>query len=125
MWSLLSVSCVSSTSLRTCSLHEGPVQSEGDQRLIQVPQEVFEQTTNHVDVLDFTEHQPSFTLKEPFSEFLHQTLPSRDPVQTSLHTHTHAHLQNPVESSDQVVDGQLLTSYRPLLSISVTHSMTS
>lgn len=70
----------------TCSLHEGPVQPEGHQRFLQSSQEILQKSTDHVDVLDLTEQQRRLPLKDTVSKILHRTLPSRDPVQTSLQT---------------------------------------
>lgn len=73
----------------TWSLHEGLVQSEGDERLLQFPQKVLQETTQHVDVINLIEHERSFPLDESVSELLHQTLPSRNSVQSSLQTAAH------------------------------------
>lgn len=72
--------------LHTWSLHEGAVQPEGDERFFQFSQKVFKKTTDHMDVVDFTEHERRFPLNESISELLHQTLPSRNSVQTPLQT---------------------------------------
>lgn len=82
------VSEVSGFSLHTCSLHESLVQSESDDRLFEFPQVVFETATHRMDVLDFTEHDWSFPLNELISELLHQTLSSRNSVQSFLQTNT-------------------------------------
>lgn len=62
------------------------MQPECDQRFPQFPQEVLEESTDHMDVGHFTQHQGSLSLKETFSELLHWTLTSRDSVQSSLKT---------------------------------------
>lgn len=63
------------------------MQSEGDEWLVQLPQEVLEETTHHMDVLDLLKHKWSFTLQEGLSELLHETFSSRNPVQTFLNVH--------------------------------------
>lgn len=68
----------------TRSLHKPLVQSEGDKWLFQLPQEVFEEATHHVDVLDLVQQEWSFSQQEGLSEGLHQTLSPRNPVQTLL-----------------------------------------
>ena len=71
--------------MSTWGLHELLVQSESDEWLFQLPEEVFEETTYHMDVLDLLKHKWSFTLQEGLSQLLHQTFSSRNPVQTFLH----------------------------------------
>lgn len=63
------------------------MQSEGDEWLFKLPQEVFEETTHHMNVLDLIKHRWSFTLQEALSELLHHTLSPWNPVQTFLNEH--------------------------------------
>jgi len=56
------------------------VKPEGDQRLFQSPQEVLQDSTDHMDILDFTEYQSRLPLEEAISELLHWTLAARNSV---------------------------------------------
>lgn len=104
------------------------MQSEGDQRFFQSPQEVFEETAQNVDIIDLTEHEWSLPLDESISELLHQTFSSRYSVKSSLQT-AETFLMNQMEqhrlahSLKEREDD--LTSSSPLLSISATHSTIS
>lgn len=70
--------------MRTCRLHERPVEAEGEQRLLEAPQEVLEEAGDGVDVVHLAEHRDTFTPQELFLQLLDGAIGSGETVQSSL-----------------------------------------
>lgn len=90
--STVGVSCIQYTiggsiqsgPVRTGCLHEGPVEAEGEKRLLEAPQEVLEETGDGVDVVHLAEHGDSFAPQELFLQLLDGAIRTRQTVQSSL-----------------------------------------
>lgn len=59
-----------SVTLRTCRLHEGPVEAEGEQRLLEAAQEVLEEAGDGVDVVHLAEHGHALAPQELLLQLL-------------------------------------------------------
>ena len=68
----------------TTGLHEGSMQPEGDERLLQFPQEVLEKSTDNVDLIHSTEHERPFPINVSLPQRLHHTLTPRNTVDAFL-----------------------------------------
>lgn len=70
--------------MRTCRLHEWPVEAEGEQGLLEAAQEVLEEASDGVDVVHLAEHRHTFTPQELFLQLLDGAIGPRQTVQSSL-----------------------------------------
>lgn len=76
--------CASRVPERTGSLHEGPVEAEGEKRLLEVPQEVLEEASDGVDVVHLAEHGNRFAPQELLLQLLDGAIGARQAVQPGL-----------------------------------------
>ena len=58
----------------TCCLGEGAVQGESEDGLSQVAQEVLENTTHYIDVIQFVQTRLFFSTKQTLSHFFNQPI---------------------------------------------------
>lgn len=70
--------------VRTCRLHERPVEAEGEQRLLEAPQEVLEEAGDGVDVVHLAEHGHTFAPQELLLQLLDGAVGTGQAVQSSL-----------------------------------------
>lgn len=72
------------THTHTCCLQEGAVEAEREQRLFQVPQEVFEDAGDDVEVVHLAEQRDSLAAQKLLLQLLHLTISTGQTVQTHL-----------------------------------------
>lgn len=72
------------SNVRTCRLHERPVEAEGEKRLLEAPQEVLEQAGDGVDVVHLAEHGHTFAAQELLLQLPDGAIGTRQTVQSSL-----------------------------------------
>lgn len=72
------------TLVHTCCVHEGTVELEGEQRLLQVPQEVLQEAGDGVDIVHLAEDGNSFATEKLLLQLLHCAISAGQAVQSSL-----------------------------------------
>lgn len=70
--------------MRTGCVHERLVEAEGEQRLLEAPQEVLEEAGDGVDVVHLAEHGDTFAPQELLLQLLDGAIRTRQTVQSGL-----------------------------------------
>lgn len=75
---------IGSGHVRTGCVHERLVEAEGEQRLLEAPQEVLEEAGDGMDVVHLAEHGDTFAPQELFLQLLDGAIRTRQTVQSGL-----------------------------------------
>ena len=70
--------------VRTCGLHEVSVEPVGDERLLELPEEVLEETAHNVELVHLVQHQGAFPADVLLPELLHQPVAPWNAIDPSL-----------------------------------------
>lgn len=68
----------------TSCFHEGLVEAEGEQRLWKVPEEIFEDACDDINVLYFVKLRERLSSQQFLLQLFHHALLARDSVQANL-----------------------------------------
>ena len=78
------------TLVHTCCVHEGTVEVEGEQRLLEVPQEVLQEAGDGVDIVHLAEDGNRFATEKLLLQLLHCAISAGQTVQSSLRGNKHS-----------------------------------